>query len=187
MKKNNTSRRNNIIFLLVIILLIIPQTRQPIQVTLHKALTYINSAKSIDASERKTLAHYNWKLRDESGLIYDFNQAKDKVVVVNFWATWCPPCIAEMPSLEKLYDKYKDDVVFLFVTNDDNALITKFKDSKNFTFPSYQPIDNNLFEVNSIPRTFVIDKSGKIAIDKSGAIDWYSQSVQDEIDTLLKS
>jgi thiol-disulfide isomerase/thioredoxin len=189
MKKNNKSRRNNIIFLIVIVLLIIPQTRQPIQVVLHKALTYISSAKSIDVSERKALDNYNWKLRDESGAVYDFNNVKGKVAVINFWATWCAPCIAEMPSLEKLYTQYKDDVVFLFVTNDRKELIAKFKQNKNYTFPSYQPITNtnNLFEVKSIPRTFIIDKKGKIAIDKSGAVDWSSQSVQDEIDMLLKS
>lgn len=188
MKKINKSRRNNILFLIIIVLLVIPQTRQPIQVVLHKALTYISSAKSIDASEREALNNYNWKLQDESGSVYDFSTAEGKVVVINFWATWCPPCIAEMPSLEKLYTKYKDDVVFLFVTNDDKELVTKFKQNKNYTFPSYLPITNtnNLFQVKSIPRTFVIDKTGNIAIDKSGAVDWYSQSVQDEINKLLK-
>ena len=186
MEENKKSRRNNIILLIIIVLLIIPQTRQPIQVVLHKALTYVNSAKSIDVSEREALDNYNWKLRNASGLVYDFNEAKGKVVFINFWATWCPPCIAEMPSLEKLYSKYKDDVVFLFVSNENHSVVNQFKQNKTYTFPTYQPIDASLFDVKSIPRTFVIDKNGKIAIDKSGAVDWFSQSVQDEIDTLLK-
>ncbi|WP_227477518.1 TlpA family protein disulfide reductase [Winogradskyella immobilis] len=154
---------------------------------LHKGLSYINSASSIDVSKRESLENYNWKLLDESGSIYDLNDAKGKVIVINFWATWCPPCIAEMPSLEKLYVKYKEDVVFLFVTNEDKELTTKFKENKNYTFPSYQPVTDGLFEVKSIPRTFVIDKKGKIAIDKSGALDWFSTSIQEEIKTLLKS
>ena len=59
------------------------------------------------------LSNYNWTLRDISETDFDFNTAKGKVVVINFWATWCPPCIAEMPSLDLLYQNYKnnDDVV----------------------------------------------------------------------------
>jgi len=50
----------------------------------------------IDINERETLSNYNWKLKNQSGKILDFNEAKEKVIVINFWATWCPPCIAEM-------------------------------------------------------------------------------------------
>ena len=94
---------SNIIFVVVIALLIIPQTRQPIQIFLQKGLAMI-SPSEISADKRENLESYdNWKLIDSNGNQYDFKQAQGKVVFINFWATWCPPCIAEMPSIDNLY------------------------------------------------------------------------------------
>ncbi len=77
---------SNIIFLLVVILLIVPQTRQPIQVFLHKGLALFGPS-IVDESKRERLTDYNWQLSSNSGEIFDFNQAKGKVIVINFWAT----------------------------------------------------------------------------------------------------
>ena len=125
MARSKKSKVYNIIIVIVIALLIIPQTRLPIQVFINKGITLIVKPTVIDDSERKVISNYYWRLQDVSETEYDFNSAKGKVIVINFWATWCPPCIAEMPSMELLYQKYKgnDDVVFLFVSNEDVAVI----------------------------------------------------------------
>ena len=181
-------QRNNIIFIVFIAILIIPQTRRPIQILLHKGLALF-SPSIVDEKERSSIVDYNWKLIDENGATYDFREAKGKVVLVNFWATWCPPCVAEMPSLEKLYAQYKDDIVFLLVTNENHDVVTKFKNKHDYDFLFYSAITKNpdIFDVSSIPRTYVIDKYGKIAIDKSGAANWNSDLVKELLEGLLKS
>ena len=185
--KISKSLLSNLIFLLVIAILVIPQTRQPIQVFLNKGLALISP--SIESEkEQTTLKSYDWKLKDEAGTVFDFENAKGKVVLINFWATWCPPCIAEMPSMQALYNDYQDKVVFLFVTGDWYSDINKFLDKHKYTFKVYRPVSSSpsLFDVSSIPRTFLIDKSGNIVIDESGAANWNSEKVRTTIDGLLK-
>ena len=116
---------SNIIFIVVIALLVIPQTRQPIQVFISKGMALISpSIEKLDKQE--IVSTYDWQLKNESGNIFNFESTKGKVVIINFWATWCPPCIAEMPSLQKLYNDYQKRVEFLFVTNDPYTEINKF-------------------------------------------------------------
>jgi thiol-disulfide isomerase/thioredoxin len=177
----------NIIFFIVIGALLIPQTRQPIQIFLHKGLAFI-SPSTISESKQVRLVNYNWKLKDENNVILNFEDVKGKVVLVNFWATWCPPCIAEMPSMQLLYDDYKDKIEFVFVSNEEYSKITPFLIKNNYSFKVYNPVTNypETFDVTSIPRTFLINKSGNIVIDKNGAANWNSESVRAAIDNLLR-
>lgn len=185
--KISKSQRSNIIFLVIILIMIIPQTRQPIQIFLQKGLAMF-SPSVIKTENRITLTDYDWQLVDENGRSYDFNEAKGKVILINFWATWCPPCIAEMPSMEKLYQDYKDDVVFLFVSNETQEVISKFKEKHDYEFLVHASITRSpkVLEASSIPRTFVLDQKGHIVIDKSGAADWNSDKVRNVLDDLLK-
>ncbi|NRA93192.1 MAG: TlpA family protein disulfide reductase [Psychroserpens sp.] len=180
-------KKSNIVLLIIITVLIIPQTRKSIQVFLHKGIGLLSSVKVIAENERQELITYNWLLRNENGVEVNFNNYRNKVVLVNFWATWCPPCIAEMPSFQKLYEHNNKNIEFLFVTTDAVEKIKKFKLENGYTFPVYQiisdPIDQ--FETTSIPRTVVIDKSGKIIIDKGGVADWFSDSIQGELGNLV--
>lgn len=180
-------KKSNIVFLIIIALLIIPQTRRPIQVFLHKGIGLLSSVKVIEKAERQELMTYDWLLQDENGEKVNFNSFKNKVVLVNFWATWCPPCIAEMPSFQKLYEHKNEAIEFLFVTTDPIEKIENFKSRHNYSFPVYQIISSPIqeFETSSIPRTIVIDESGKIVIDKSGGADWFSESIQKELENLI--
>ena len=116
------SRRNNILFIIVIALLIISQTRQAIQVLLHKGIALI-SPTAINQNQQIVLEHYDWKLIDENGVVFNFEEKKGKVVLVNFWVTWCPPCIAGMPSMQELYNDYNDKIEFVFVSNESSKII----------------------------------------------------------------
>lgn len=185
--KLSKSQISNLVFLVVIAILIIPQTRKPIQVFLNKGFALISP--SIEKKENQTtLKSYEWKLKDENGNIFDFESVKGKVVFINFWATWCPPCIAEMPSIQNLYKDYKDKVEFLLVTNDPYSEINEFLDENNYDFQILRPVTFNtsVFDVSTIPRTFLIDKAGKIIIDETGAANWNSDKVRLVIDNLLK-
>lgn len=186
--KISKSQVKNIIFLGIILVMLIPQTRRPIQLMLQKGMAMI-SPSVVDEDDRIALTDYNWQLVDEHGAAYDFEQAKGKVIFVNFWATWCPPCIAEMPSMEKLYQDYKDDVVFLFVSNEKPEVVSKFKEKNHYQFLVHAALSPSpkLFKTSSIPRTFVVDRQGHIVIDKSGAADWNSKKVRNVLDDLLKA
>ncbi|MDO5969982.1 TlpA disulfide reductase family protein [Flavivirga aquimarina] len=186
MLKRKKISLKNIAFLIIIVILIIPQTRQPIQVFLHKGLALF-SPSIISNEKQPSLVHYNWKLKDEQS-VFNFEAIKGKVVLVNFWATWCPPCIAEMPSMQALYNDYKDHVAFVFVSNEDYTVINPFLNKNKYTFKVYNPLTKypESFDVISIPRTFLIDKQGHIVIDKTGAANWNSDTVRKTIDNLLK-
>ena len=186
-EKKKKNKIYNIIGIIVIAVMLIPQTREPIQVFLHKGLSFFNKSTVIDKAVRKDISNFNWKLRYSTNDVLDFNSTKGKVVLINFWATWCPPCIAEMPSLQDLYNDYNEKVVFLFVTNDDFETVNKFKIKKDFNFEFYQSISNvpEELKTRSIPRTFIISKSGEIVVDESGALDWNTATVRSQLDELL--
>ena len=185
--KFSRSNIKNIIFFTIIGLLLIPQTRQPIQVLLHKSLALF-SPSTIDESKQEVIENYSWNLKNKEGTIYNFESTKGKVVLVNFWATWCPPCIAEMPSMQLLYDDYKDKIEFVFVSNEEFLVINEFVNKKEYTFDVYNPLTKypGVFDVSSIPRTFLMDKNGRIVIDKTGAANWNSNAVRNQIDLLLQ-
>ena len=181
-------KTSNILFIVALALLIIPQTRKPIQVFLNKGLALF-SPSIINKKDSEKLANYNWDLIDESNNRFNLSDAKGKVILINFWATWCPPCIAEMESLQKLYNKFSSNqkVVFLFVTSDPSEKIKAFKEKENYTFPVYRQISKepNVFNVSSIPKTFIIDKESNILVDKTGASNWESNKIVKLIEGLI--
>ncbi|HMC00190.1 MAG TPA: TlpA disulfide reductase family protein [Flavobacteriaceae bacterium] len=181
------SRRNNIIFLIVIALLLIPQTRHPIQIVLHKGLALF-SPSVINENESEVLNDFDWKLRDISGTKINLKDYKGQVIFLNLWATWCPPCIAEMPSVQALYNDYNDKIVFFLVTDEETEIIEKFLEKNGYDFNIQQPLSESpeLLKSSSIPRTFLIDKEGNILINKSGAANWNSEKVRNTIDDLIK-
>jgi len=100
-----------------------------------------------------------------------FSELNDNAVFLNIWATWCMPCIAEMPDIEKLYQKTGYDVNFVMVSRDDDFNKAKeFVAKKGYTFPIYQ-VRGSLpgeFSGNVIPATYVISSTGEIAARRSG-------------------
>lgn len=117
------------------------------------------------------------QFKDGSGKTVDLGLLKGKVIFLNFWATWCPPCIAEMPSINKLYEQYKNDkeVVFIMVDADnDFAKAQKYMDRKNYKMPVYS-LSSNIPEVlfsGSLPTTVVFDKQGRVSYNESGAANY---------------
>lgn len=141
-----------------------------------------------DDNDQIALQNYEWTLKSLSGEGLNFSELHNKIIVVNFWATWCPPCIAEMPSFQSLYDHYKkdDEVIFLFVTTDVRSKVEAFMKKKGYDLPVYYPLSQVPKELsnNSIPATFIIDKQGSIVVDKVGAVDWGSKRIIELIDSL---
>lgn len=113
-----------------------------------------------------------------------------KVVFINFWATWCPPCIAEMPSIQILYDKFKDnkDIVFLIVDVDADLIgAERFMKSRKFTLPLYIPNSNipSSFLKGAIPTTVILDKRGNIDVRLEGGRDYTAPQITQALQSLL--
>lgn len=173
---------SNILFGILIVLLFIPQTGKPIRIFVSRLIAFSPSVKSEE--DREVLKDWNWKLLNEEGQVIDFNAYRGKKILLNFWATWCPPCIAEMPSLQELHNDYKDEVVFLFVTQDEEEALQKFLQKGGYDLPIYRPYSNppELLRSNSLPTTFLINEQGEILIRKVGAADWNSEKVRRLLD-----
>lgn len=109
---------------------------------------------------------------------------RGKVVVLNFWATWCPPCIREMPSLNSLYMDLKTnkDVVFMAIDVDEDIQgASKFMRKNKFELPLYT-LYNGLpesLETTSIPMTVILDKKGHVAVKHTGMVDFSNPGVKE--------
>lgn len=119
------------------------------------------------------------KFKDATGKVVDLGSLKGKVVFLNFWATWCPPCLAEIPSVNKLYTQFKDDkeVVFILVDADSDFIkAQQYMDRKGYQLPVYNAassIPDVIFK-GSLPTTVVFDKKGRISYQEAGAANYAS-------------
>lgn len=134
---------------------------------------------------------WNVSFSNSKGEIVDGNALKGKVVFINIWATWCPPCIAEMPSINELYKTYQtnSDIVFLLVDADDNLQKAEnFISQKGFKLPVFianTNIPSEWFE-GTLPTTIVLDKKGNVVYNDAGAANYNSQKFKNFIDGLLR-
>ena len=176
---------SNLLFGIFLILMLIPATRTPIQVTVNRVFSFSPSIISEDKQEN--LNTFEWQLIDLEGNEINLSNSKNEVILINVWATWCPPCIAEMPSLQELYADYKDQVDFYFVANDKPEAVKKFLAKHKYNFPVFMQASNapNQLQSNSLPTTFLIDKKGNIVVSKTGAANWNSDQFRAKLDELL--
>ncbi|PTT76979.1 MULTISPECIES: TlpA family protein disulfide reductase [unclassified Chryseobacterium] len=153
--------------------------------------TGLFNSKIEEKTKESSLVPPNFSVRNEDGEIIDTSQLRGKVVFINFWASWCPPCRAEFPSVQKFYDAYKanQNLVFLTVNLDDEIILGKnYLQKEKFTIPFLVPsssIPKELYS-GSIPTTIVLDKTGKIRMHHSGMADYSKDSFYQEIEKLLK-
>jgi thiol-disulfide isomerase/thioredoxin len=177
---------SNILFIIIIILLIIPQTRTPIQVQLNRLISFAPS--EIAEEKRDVLENYEWLLQDLDGKRHSLMASKGRVAVVNLWATWCPPCIAEMPSFQKLYDEYGQKVDFYFISSEEAGKLRNFLEKKDYSLPVYQPLTAGpeQLQSRSLPTTFVISPKGEIVVNKTGSANWNDGNFKGLLDELSK-
>ncbi|OVE55762.1 TlpA family protein disulfide reductase [Chryseobacterium mucoviscidosis] len=144
-----------------------------------------------EKTEKSSLVPPNFSVKNENGEITETSQLRGKVVFINFWASWCPPCRAEFPSVQKFYDAYKtnQNLVFLTVNLDDEIILgKKYLQKEKFSIPFLVPdssIPKELYS-GSLPTTIILDKTGKIRMHHSGMADYSKDSFYHEIETLLK-
>ncbi|MFD2513282.1 TlpA disulfide reductase family protein [Pontibacter locisalis] len=143
-----------------------------------------NAVADAAAVANSEMAGAGFQMVDLDGKQVGFESLKGKVVFMNIWATWCPPCIAEMPNIQKLYDKVgSDKIAFVMLSVDEAGMekVKRFIDKKGYTFPVYMPAGQlpQEFYSNAIPTTFIISPEGKIVAKQEGMADYNTPEVQE--------
>lgn len=146
-----------------------------------------------EASQNKnsTIAtEKDFVLKSLSGETITLKSLSGKTVFLNLWATWCAPCIAEMPNIQKLYEKVNsDDIAFMMLSLDkDPQKVQNFIKKKEYTFPVYVPggAIPSEFDASVIPTTFVIAPNGDIALKHEGMADYNNKEFIDFLNSLKK-
>jgi peroxiredoxin len=133
-----------------------------------------------------------FSLRNLKGNMEGLDDHLGKVIVVNFWATWCVPCVKEMPSFENLYRRYRSQgLTLLAVSLDkgDSSKVQEFADKHKLSFPillDTKGVAEKLYPSFSIPFTYVIDKQGRVVARVDGAKNWESSETFEAVEHLLK-
>jgi cytochrome c biogenesis protein CcmG/thiol:disulfide interchange protein DsbE len=136
----------------------------------------------------------NFKLESLDGRTVTLDQLHGKVVFLNIWATWCGPCREEMPSMETLYDEFRNnhDFVMLAVSQDTKGklVVAPYVGKNGYHFTVLLDPENKVgeaYDVSGVPETFIIDRSGRIVAHHMGAFDWSRPDVKDALKELLEA
>ena len=130
-------------------------------------------------------------LADIRGVEHSLEQYRGKVVVVNFWATWCPPCVEELPSLENAWQRYRQQgLVVLAVSGEERDVVTSFLERlpSEITFPVLIDGDmksGNRWQIRGLPTTVVVDRSGDVHWRAEGQLDFSASDVNKKLLALL--
>jgi thiol-disulfide isomerase/thioredoxin len=129
-------------------------------------------------------AAFDWTVLDLNDQPVSFSSFKGKPIFLNFWATWCPPCVREMPSIDSLARDSRlagKSIQFLCISTDESSdQVRQFLKDKNFGMTFLRVKDGKIPPVyysEGIPVTFLIDSSGRIAASQVGASDWHEPDV----------
>ncbi len=185
-KKKPFTIVTDVLFLILVILLIIPSTRKDVSAFFIRLTSFPPSA--LDAGEQYSVAEntLHWELYDLQGGKIELGDILDKPVVLNLWATWCPPCIAELPGLMDLRNEYGEKANFVFVSDENPVKVKDFLKKRGYTQEGFfiskgVPSD---FATQSIPTTYIISPGRKVVLKKKGAARWNSGKVKRLIDNI---
>lgn len=179
----------DVLFVVLIVLLLIPNTRKPVSAFIIRIVSFPPSAMKASQEFNISPQAKQWEISELSGKTVQFEQLLNKPVFVNFWATWCPPCNAELPGIHDLYEQYKNKVNFVFLSNEAPNTIQSFilkHQYQDMPFYRYNGIPKDFYS-NSIPVTYIISEKGKVVLEKKGAARWNSDRVKTLLNQLLNA
>ena len=186
-KKSKLSIVFDVLFYLLVLLIIIPGTRTKVVSTIKRVTLIPPLGLNASSDEKISPTDYQWSFQEMNGNTVSLEQMKGEVIFLNFWATWCPPCIAEMPSIQKLHDNYGDRIKMVLVSQEEPETIKAFLEKNKYSMPTYiltSPIPE-IFQSRSIPSSFLISPEGKLILKKKGAAKWDSRKVIKIMDKMI--
>jgi thiol-disulfide isomerase/thioredoxin len=141
----------------------------------------------ISAEKQGKLASYNWKLKRADWSFFNFEEAKNKVVFINFWTTWHLPSRAQLDDIQKLYDSYNGDVKFYIITDQEKELPEELMARKGYTFPiTYLIVDGpSPIKILKPSGSYILNKKGGIIVHQTAIADWDNDTVHTLIDGLI--
>lgn len=180
---------NGVFIAILLVLLFVPSAKALLMQGMMQIGLFKPHAEA--AMKGKVMDLNGIRFKDAEGRLTDLGDLKGKVIFLNFWATWCPPCQAEMPSVQKLYEQFKDhqEVVFLFVDADgDFEKARKFMTRKKYSLPLYAVAGNIPEEIfkGALPTTLVFDKEGRISYKGEGAANYADPKFLEFIEKLTR-
>jgi peroxiredoxin len=133
----------------------------------------------------------DFQLPDVDGNIHRLSDYRGRVVIVNFWATWCPPCRAEMPSMQRAWEKLQQEEIMMLAVNvgEDEDTIFQFTANYPVEFPLLMDLDSKIigeWPVRGLPTTFVVDPQGRLVYRAIGARQWDETELLEQVKALRK-
>lgn len=149
------------------------------------------SACGMGKVEEKIETAKDFTLKDLNGKEVTLSEKKGKLVILNFWATWCPPCKEEMPSMEKLHKKYdgKDfEILAVALDSKGTEIVKPYIEKNGFTFTvliDEKGAVSDMYRAYAVPMTFILGRDGTILDKITGAADWFSEESQAYIEEMM--
>ena len=175
---------------LIVIMVVSPDAKSWMLRQLMRT-SFFNAKIESKAADISNHAAINFNFEDDKASIQNTSSLKGKVVFINFWASWCPPCRAEFPSIETLYTRFKNhpDIFFLMINKDsDLSTANNYLKKEKYSVPFYKTNDNVPGEVfsGSLPTTVMLDKAGKIRFHHEGFSNYGTDKFVKQIEELIK-
>ncbi len=154
---------------------------------------YINVAYSVQPQSlhevKNKIMAPNFILNDIDGNEHKLSSYRGKVVLVNFWATWCPPCRDEMPSMDRAYEKFKQSNIVMLAINigEDEDTIFKFTGNYPVSFPLLMDQDSRVIKqwpVTALPTTYIVDPAGRLFYRAIGGREWDDEALVKRLNAL---
>lgn len=179
--------------MVLVILLVVPGLRLTLSSWVHG--TVIKTGLLTPKPEKTGIflqeEDYQMIVENEMGEVSSLHIWKDKVLFVNFWATWCAPCLAEMPEIDKLYQLSREaNIQFLMISTDQDWDKAKtYIRNKQYSFPIYRLKSSvpSVFYAKTIPATYVIAAGGELRLKKFGMASYYNEDFIDFLKSLYTS
>lgn len=151
---------------------------------------YAAQDQLLDKVKEKQIAP-DFTLKDEEGKTHKLSDYRGKVVVLNFWATWCPPCRREMPSMERAHKRWTKEGIEIIAVNigDDEDKIFAFTGEYDLSFTILMDPDSSMYKIYKVPglpTTYVIDTEGYIIYRALGGRNWDNPEIFEKIRALKK-